>query len=35
MDETRRFLRYVVPALVFLAEVALLAPHDPKEISNQ
>jgi hypothetical protein len=24
MDETRRFLRYVVPALVFLAEVALL-----------
>ena len=24
MDETRRFLRYVVPALVFLTEVALL-----------
>jgi len=24
MDETRRFLRYVVPTLVFLAEVALL-----------
>jgi hypothetical protein len=24
MDETRRFLRYVVPALVFLPEVALL-----------
>ena len=24
MDETRRFLRYVVPTLVFLTEVALL-----------